>query len=366
MKTAGLKKYLQKVNLTWIILAIVVVAVLAVRLALPGMVKNYVNKKLNELPGYTGHVEDIDIHLLRGAYVIEGLELRKKTDPAKYPFLQIRHTDLSLEWKSLFKGRLVGEVIADDPAIHILATEDISKEPSRDSWTKTVKALMPMTINKLQINNGRFAYLDFEKKPNVNLHIEQLQLTALNLANVQKTNDPLPSDVNLTGISIGKGKLKMQAKVNVLKEIPDFDMGMSLTSVNLLALNGFLEANVKFDIERGDLDVFSKLKMKDGEVDGFVKPFVKDLKVLNVKKDIKKKGGILRVVKKAVVGLFAKAVQNPKTKKIATVIPIHGNIKDPKTSGWAAFVGFLKNAFVQAFKESITNEAKGQQGSSAN
>jgi len=143
-------------------------------------------------------------------------------------------------------------------------------------------------------------------------------------------------------------------------------MSMSLTSVNLLALNGFLEANVKFDIERGDLDVFSKLKMKDGEVDGFVKPFVKDLKVLNVKKDIKKKGGILRVVKKAVVGLFAKAVQNPKTKKIATVIPIHGNIKDPKTSSWAAFVGFLKNAFVQAFKESITNEAKGQQGSSAN
>jgi len=363
MKIAGLKKFLQKVNLIYIVTVLIVLAVLVVRLALPGMVKNYVNKKLNELPGYTGHVEDIDIHLLRGAYAIKGLELRKKTDPAKYPFLQIRHADLSLEWKSLFKGRLVGEVIADDPSIHILASEDISKEPSKDSWTKTVKALMPMTINKLQINNGRFAYLDFEKKPNVNLHIDALQLTALNLANVQKTNDPLPSEVTLTGTSIGKGHLKSHMKVNVLKEIPDFDMGMELTSVNLLALNGFLEANVKFDIERGDLDVFSKLKMKDGQVDGYVKPFIKDMKVLNVKKDIKKKGGILRVVKKAVVGLFAKAVTNPKTKKIATVVPIQGNIKDPETSGWKAFVGFLKNAFVQAFKESITNEAKGQKGS---
>jgi hypothetical protein len=361
MATAGLKKFIRKVNLTYIVIAIVVLVVLVLRLALPGMVKNYVNKKLNELPGYTGHVDDIDIHLLRGAYVIKGLLLRKKTDPAEHPFLKIRHTDLSLEWKSLFKGRLVGEVIANDPAINILATEDISKEPSKDNWTKTVKALMPMTINKLQINNGRFAYLDFEKKPNVNLHIDALQLTALNLANVQKTNDPLPSDVSLTGVSIGKGKLKVDAKVNVLKEMPDFDMAMSLTRVNLLALNGFLEANVKFDIERGDLDAFSKLKMMDGEVDGFVKPFIKNLKVLNVKKDIKKKGGVLRVVKKAVVGLFAKVVQNPKTKKIATVVPIHGNIKALKTSGWAAFVGFLKNAFVQAFKESITNEAKGQQ-----
>jgi hypothetical protein len=363
MKTAGLKKFLKKINLTYIVVVILLLAVLIVRLALPGMVKNYVNKKLNDLPGYTGHVEDIDIALIRGAYVIKGLELRKKTDPPKYPFLKIKRTDLSVEWKSLFKGKLVGEVVADDPAINILATEEINKEPSKDSWTKTVKALMPITINKLQFNNGRFAYLDFQKKPNVNLHIDAMQLTALNLANVQKTNDPLPSEVTLTGTSIGKGHLKSHMKVNPLKDIPDFDMGMELTGVNLLALNGFLEANVKFDIERGGLDVFSKIKLINGEVNGYVKPFVKNLKVLNVKKDIKKKGGILRVVKKAVVGLFAKVVQNPKTKKIATMVPIKGNIKDPKTSGWQAFVGFLKNAFVQAFKESITNEAKVQQGS---
>jgi hypothetical protein len=67
------------------------------------------------------------------------------------------------------------------------------------------------------------------------------------------------------------------------------------------------------------------------------------------------------VVKKAVVGLFAKVVTNPKTKKIATVIPIKGNVKNLKTSGWAAFVGILKNAFVQAFKESLTNEIKFKQ-----
>ncbi|MDN3551175.1 DUF748 domain-containing protein [Mucilaginibacter aquaedulcis] len=360
MKTNRLKMFLKKISWGYIVLSALLIILLVIRLALPAIVKGYVNKKLNELPGYTGHVEDIDIHLLRGAYVIKGLLLKKNTDPAKYPFLQIKHMDLSLEWNALFKGRLVGEVIAETPNIHILGTEDISKEPSKESWTKTVKALIPMTINKLKINNGRFAYVDLEKKPSVNLHIDHLQLTALNLANVQKTNDPLPSEVTLSGISIGKGHLKAHMRLNLLKEIPDFDMGMQLTSVNLLALNGFLEANIKFDIERGDLDVFSKLKLTDGQVDGFVKPFVKNLKVLNVKKDIKKKGGILRVVKKAVVGLFAKAVENPNTKKIATVIPIEGNIKNPKTSSWATFVGFLKNAFVHAFKESITNEAKGQ------
>jgi hypothetical protein len=360
-KFQPVKRLFKNLKLVYIILILLVLAIIVFRLVLPGIVKNYVNKKLNELPGYTGHVDDIHIHLIRGAYAIEGLILKKKTDPAKYPFLAIAHTDLSLEWGAIFKGRLVGKVELDQPVIHILATEEINKEPSKDSWTKTVKALMPININRLQVNDGKFAYLDFQKKPNTDLHIDRMQLTALNLENVEKKGDPLPSTLTVSGTSIGDGKLKINAKVNVLKDIPDFDAGLQLTGVNLLALNGFLEANAKFDIERGNIDIFSKLKLTNSEMNGYVKPFISNLKVLDVKKDIKKKGGILRVAKKAVIGLFAKVVKNPKTKKIATIIPIKGNIKDPKTSGWATFVGILKNAFVQAFHESISNEIKFQQ-----
>jgi hypothetical protein len=356
--------FIRGVKLWYIVAAVLLLTIIIIRLALPGIVKNYVNKKLNDLPGYTGHVEDIDIHLIRGAYVIKDMLLKKKTDPAKYPFLNIRRADLSIEWSALFKGRLVGKVLLDQPVINILTTESIEKEPGKDSWSRTVKGLMPMTINKLEVNDGRIDYRDLKSQPNADLHIKEMHLTALNLANVQKTADPLPSQINLTGISIGDGKLKLDMKANVIKDIPDFDMGMQLIGANLLSLNGFFEANAKMDIERGGIDIFSKLKLKNGEMDGYVKPFIKDLKVLNVKKDIRKKGGILRVVKKAVVGLFAKAVTNPKTKKIATVIPIKGNIKDLKTSGWAAFVGILKNAFVQAFHESLTNEVKFKQSGS--
>lgn len=353
--------FIRGLKLWYIVVTLLLLALVVVRLALPGIVKNYVNKKLNELPGYTGHVDDIDIHLIRGAYVIKGLRLKKKTDPAKYPFLFIDQADLSLEWGAIFKGRLVGEVILDRPAVNILATEELNKEPSKDSWTKTVKALMPMTINRLQVNDGKFAYLDLQKKPATNLHIDHMQLTAHNLANVEKNAKPLPSHVSLTGTSIGGGHLKADMDINVLKDIPDLALGMSLKGTNLLSLNGFFEGNAKMDVERGNIDIFSKLTLKNGGMSGYVKPFISNLKVLDVKKDIKKKGGILRVVKKAVVGLFAKVVTNPKTKKIATLIPIKGNVKDPKTSGWATFVGVLKNAFIQAFHESLSNELKAKE-----
>jgi hypothetical protein len=337
----------------WVLIGVVVVLII-IRLMLPGMVKSYVNRKLNSLPGYAGRVNDIDIHLIRGAYVIEGLVLRKKTDPPKYPFLQIRRTDLSLEWKAIFKGRLVGEVIMDHPAIHILAeTADISREPSKKHWTETLKALMPITINRLHLNNGKIAYLDFSAKPDINLHITNMQLTALNMANVEKAATPLPSTVTLTGTSIGNGRLKADMKINVLKEIPDFNVNAQLTTVKLTSLNNFIEAKGKIDVEKGTLDMYSELKAKGGRFDGYVKPFIKGVKVLNWKKDVKKKGGILQAAKEAVVGLFVKVVENPKTKKIATRVPISGNLNDPKTSGWQTFVGVLKNAFVKAFDQGI-------------
>jgi hypothetical protein len=345
---------LKKLKPGYIVLIGFVLLLVIVRLMLPTIVKNYVNRKLNELPGYTGHVDDIDIHLVRGAYSIDGLVLRKKTDPPKYPFLQIRHTELSLEWKAIFKKRLVGEVIMDDPAIYILAaTADLSKEPAKKHWTKALKALMPITINHLQLNNGSIAYLDFAAKPDINLNIKKMQLTALNLANVEKVGTPLPSTVTLTGTSIGNGNLRAGMKINVLKEIPDFKLTGQLTKVKLTSLNNFIEAKGKIDVEKGTLDMYSELEVRNGRIDGYVKPFIKGVKILDWKKDVKKKGGILQAAKEAVVGLFVKAVENPKTKKIATRVPISGNLNDAKTSGWQTFVGVLKNAFIKAFTQGI-------------
>jgi hypothetical protein len=339
----------------YIVLFSLVIALIILRLLLPGMAKRYVNRKLNELPGYTGHLNDIDIALLRGAYVIKGLVLAKTTDPPKHPFLKISRADLSVEWNALFKGKLTGEVALQRPVMNIIAaTADIDKEPPRASWERTLKALMPIRINRLLVNDARFTYLE----PHTELHIDHMQLTALNLANVESAPAALPSTISATGTSIGGGHLKADAKANVIKNTPDFDAKLQLTGTNLTALNGFLRSHLKFDIHRGSIDLYSELKMTNGRYKGYVKPFIKNLKVLDVKKDIKKKGGVFNVIKKAVVGLFAKAVENPKTKKIATKIPIEGTVKELKTDNWKTFVGVLRNAFVKAFRQGIDGEAK--------
>ena len=102
----------------------VILLLLAVRVALPHLVEDYVNKTLDALPGYTGHVADIDLHLYRGAYTIDSLVLLEENGNPKHPFLQIPETDLSIEWKSLLKGEFVGEVVMERPHMNLVAATD--------------------------------------------------------------------------------------------------------------------------------------------------------------------------------------------------------------------------------------------------
>ncbi|MDO1448866.1 hypothetical protein Q0590_21490 [Rhodocytophaga aerolata] len=69
------------------ILLITLVAVLiVVRLCLPSIVKYYANQTLqNDLKGYTGSIQEIDIHLYRGAYAIHGLRIDKKVGKLPVP-----------------------------------------------------------------------------------------------------------------------------------------------------------------------------------------------------------------------------------------------------------------------------------------
>src|SRR3954466_15549722 len=89
----------------------VVVLLVAVRLALPYIVTRYVNKVLGELEGYRGQIYDVDIHLLRGAYQIDSLKIFKINGNKEIPFIDIPLMDLSVEWQSLFNGKVVGEIL---------------------------------------------------------------------------------------------------------------------------------------------------------------------------------------------------------------------------------------------------------------
>ena len=120
---------------------IIITILVVVRLLLPFAVKKYVNGVLADIPGYYGQVSDIDLSLLRGAYVIDGLYLNKIDAGSEVPFIKLETTDISIEWKSLFKGRVVSEIILTRPQF-IYVFEDQQKneaeDPDFNDWTKAL------------------------------------------------------------------------------------------------------------------------------------------------------------------------------------------------------------------------------------
>lgn len=332
----------------FLIPAIILLLLIAFRIYLPTLVKNYVNKTLANLPGYYGQVDDIDIALYRGAYVIKGLYLNVIDGTTEVPFLKIAQTDISVEWKSLFHGKFVSEIYLDNPeVIYLLEDQETmteEEEPAVEDWTKTLNDLVPIKINKFGVTNGNLAYVEVNAEPNIDLQLNNLNMTVDNLRNVYAKEHTLPSTLHATASSIGKGKMKLEGKLNAFKEIPDMDLTFSLEDVDATALNDYTHHYAKIDFESGTLNLYSEMAIADGYLTGYVKPLLKDSKLIG------KDDSFLAVIWEGFVGFFKFLLKNQKTDNLATKVPFEGDLTAVQTGVLSTVFNVFENAWISAFQ----------------
>jgi hypothetical protein len=115
---------------------------------LPYWVKDYVNKEINELKGYSGSIADIDINLWRGAYQIHDLRIFKTDADIPVPFVAIKTSDLSVQWSALFDGAIVAEIDLYDADLNFAVGKAGGEIQTGEgaAWTKFVDALSPLDI----------------------------------------------------------------------------------------------------------------------------------------------------------------------------------------------------------------------------
>src|SRR2546423_1677317 len=69
-----------------ITVGILIVVLIAVRAAMPYVVRAQINRRLESIPGYVGHVDQIQIHLWRGAYSLHGIGIFRLENKVREPF----------------------------------------------------------------------------------------------------------------------------------------------------------------------------------------------------------------------------------------------------------------------------------------
>lgn len=328
---------------------------IAGRVYLPIWLTDYVNKTLDNIPGYSGSVRDVDVALLRGAYVIHDLKLLRTVKDIPVPFLDIRKSDLSLQWGALFNGEIVGDVTLYNPVINFAVgrSGQTAQTGANTDWTVPIKELMPLDINFLEINNGRLSYKDFSTAPNIDLFIEDLFLRATNIRNVEEKSAALPSALVATGKSIGGGDLRIDGNMNILRRIPDLSVKGKLEKVSLPAMNNYARAFAGIDFNSGNLDIYTDLNVKDGKVSGFVKPLARNIDLIDPEKE---GGNPLNLLWESLVSVVLEVFENQPRDQVATQIPLEGSIDSPDTDFWATLNGILKNAFVKAYTNTVKPE----------
>jgi hypothetical protein len=352
MKTEAPKRKKRR----WLKIVLIVVAVLIIiRLILPYVLLKYINHTLTTLKEYTGHVEDIDLAIIRGAYQVNGINIMKKDTvtgkPDSIPFFASPNVDLSVEWNALFKGKLVGEIYVRDPVVNFVKGMAKDKEAKRDTsdFRTLIRKMMPLSINHFEVNNGQVRYIDKGSKPAVDIAITNLEIKADNLTNVNDSNKVLPAALAATG-SAYDGSLDLKVKFNALEKQPTFDLNASVKGVNMVKLNDFFKAYGKFDVNKGTFGLYTEMAARDGRFNGYVKPIIKDLDVVEFTKE---EGNFFQILWESVVGATAEVFQNQKHEQLGTKVPLHGSFNNAQSSIWTAINYVLRNAFVAALRPSV-------------
>lgn len=333
---------------------LIVVGLIAFRLYLPTLIKNYMNRTLaNDLPGYYGQVADVDLSLWRGAYALDGLYINKLDAQTQVPFVNFPRTDISIQWRPLLRGRVVAKVAMTNPEIiYVAEDQETEAEADVDDWTTALTDLIPIDINRLDISGGKLAYVEVTTEPNIDLQISGIDGSAENLSNARAEARTLPSPIAFTGTSIGGGSVDFRGRTNLLKEIPDFDLAFKLENADMTAFNNFTEHYAKIDFTAGTFNVFSELAIADGFLKGYVKPFLDDTKLIN------EEDSFLEKLWEGLVSFFRFVVKNHKTGSVAMRVPLEGDLNNVEAGVWPTVKSIFRNGWIEAFKQEVDDNVE--------
>jgi hypothetical protein len=329
---------------------VLIVLLIAARIALPRFLLWYVNRTIDQSELYDGNIGDIDVSLWRGAYTIKQIRLNKVTGNVPVPLYSAERVDLALQWDALRHGKLVGQIVMQRPELNFVDGESDSEDQTGAGgpWLQIIQDLFPFKINSCVIRDGSVRFRAFDTKPPVDVYLSELNGSIENLTNIRDEVTPLVSTVHVDGLAMDQAKFEYEMKLNPFSYRPTFQLALRLVGLDVTKTNDLARAYGNFDFEGGWFDLVIELDAREGGLDGYVKPLFRDLKVLSFKKDIPE-DNVIQLFWEALVGITTGILRNPPRDQFGTSIPLSGSLNNPQTDLLATIGNVLRNAFIRAY-----------------
>lgn len=334
-------------------LASLVGLLVALHLALPYLVRDYLNDKLADMGDYRGQVTDVDLAWWRGAYQINGLKIAKVSGKVPVPLLDAPLIDLSVSWHALwYDHAVVGEVTFLHPELNFVdgGTRQSSQTGQGTDWRQQLEKLLPITLNDVRIEQGTLSFRNFNSQPPVDLKATQLDACIRNLTNVRDEKGRRDASFEGTALLTGDARVESKATFDPFSDFDDFQFRLRAKGIELRRLNDFASAYGKFDFNAGHGDVVIEAEAANGRLHGYIKPLLRDVDVFNWRQDVQDKDkGFLRSIWEALVGATETVLKNQPKNQFATRVELSGSVHQQDISAFEAFLQILRNGFIQAF-----------------
>jgi hypothetical protein len=313
------------------------------------------------LDGRANFLDDPLPSILAG-YHLERVPLTPLSAPIERVNLKAKGGVISstgiLEYTPKTKRAEVKEIILDAVQLSYFHTPQTANAEQARIQTikqkaKTVnnKPGLILKIHTLRIRNSGFNYENQDSDHHYQLYISHLNGKVDNLSSHYSDG---ASSVDLEGQFMGTGATHLIGNFRPEKQGPDFDLNFQSERTNLPSLNDLLRAYGNFDVQSGNLSVYSQATVRQGRVSGYVKTLFSDVKVYDRKND--KDKPVLHQVYEMAVGAAAKVLKNRSSQQIATVVNLNGKLDKPNTSTWQAISELLSNAFINAIRPGFDRE----------
>jgi uncharacterized protein DUF748 len=289
-------------------------------------------------------------------YRMERVPLDALDVPVKRVNLRIKSgvlwSDGILEYSPDRKRAEARELMID--GIHLTYVHTPQTAAAESTRFTTVKATaakvnnapdLLLKVDQLKLNDATVAFLNDNSDHRYNIHLSSFNAHLTNLSNHSEEN---VSTIKADARFMGSGETTLTGTFRPQKQGSEFDLNLGVERADLTSLNDLLRAYGRFDVQSGNVSIYSQASVKHGTITGYIKTLFSNVVVYNHEKDEGKP--VLHQAYELMIGGAAKLLKNRSTQQTATEVSLKGKLDSPTMSTWEALGKLISNAFIDAIE----------------
>jgi hypothetical protein len=206
-------------------------------------------------------------------------------------------------------------------------------------------------IERARLVDGELGLMDWSAKPPYRVFVKDLQVDLRDFSNQRADRS---GNAHIVGRFMDSGPATLDASFAPAARQADFSLDMQVRDVDLRSLNDVLRARGGFDVNAGQLSIYSQIDVGKGRISGYVKPLFTNVDVYDRRQDAGK--GPMRQLYEGLVGGAATLLENRHRDDVATIADVSGPIENPNTSTIEIVLRLVRNAFFKAILPGLERE----------